>query len=97
MMDNNMPETLNMPEPMTLIEYLDRFWWTQTQLANEAHVSTHTISRAVCGETISRRNAIKIVEALERKLQSQGTNVHLDVSSIKGLQVAALQSKAKAL
>jgi DNA transposition AAA+ family ATPase len=90
-MDNRMPE--NMTEPMTIVEYLDLFCWTQIELARQAGVSPHSVSRAIYGEVIGRRTAIKIVEAIDRKLQSQGSKEHLKVSSIKGLRVAALQGK----
>ena len=80
---------------MTLAEYLDKFSWSQADLAREADVSAHCVRRALAGEKIARRNAQKIVGALDRKFQTQGAKAHITMGSIKGLQIADLQRKEK--
>ena len=85
---------INVPsKPMMLADYLNMFSWGQADLAREAEVSTHTVSRALNGEKIARRNAQKIVEALDRKFQGQGAKGHIAMGSIKGLKIAELQRK----
>jgi hypothetical protein len=76
-----------------LADYLDMFSWSQADLAREAGVSPHCVRRALTGETISRRNAAKIAEALTWRLQEQGGKGTIGVQSIAGLQVAGLQRK----
>jgi transcriptional regulator with XRE-family HTH domain len=77
-----------------LADYMDNFGWSQAELAREADISAQTVARALAGETLSRRNAVKIVEAIERKWQNQGLKGHITLASIKGLKVADLQRKA---
>jgi ribosome-binding protein aMBF1 (putative translation factor) len=79
--------------PLTLAQYLDRFSWSQRELARQAKVSPHCIRRALAGETIARRNADKIVEALDLKFQKQGAKAHITLGSIHGLKIASLTRK----
>ena len=81
---------------MTLAEYLDKFSWSQAELSRQAGVSVHCVQRALAGEKIARRNAEKIVVALDRKFQQQGPRGHIVMGSIKGLQIAELQRKQPA-
>lgn len=82
-------------KPMTLADYLDMFSWGQADLARAADISPHTVSRALTGEKIARRNAQKIAEALTFELQAQGGQGQIRISGIKGLKVADLQRKQK--
>ncbi len=81
---------------MTLAEYLDKFLWSQAELSRQANVSIHCIRRALAGDKITRRNAEKIVGALDRKFQAQGAKGHIVMGSIKGLQIAELHRKKPA-
>lgn len=79
---------------LTLEQYLDRFAWSQAELCRQAGVSEGVVRRALNGEKIARRNAEKIVEALDRKFQQKGAKGgHIAMGSIKGLQIAELQRK----
>ncbi len=78
---------------MKLADYMDNFGWSQAELAYEADVSVQTVARALAGETLSRRNAVKIVETLENKWQKQGLKGHITLASIRGLKVAELTRK----
>lgn len=80
---------------LKLADFLNMFSWGQVDLAREAGVSPHCVSRALKGERIARRNALKIVEALDRKFQAQGAKGHITMGSIKGLQIAELQRKKR--
>jgi hypothetical protein len=80
-------------KPMRLADYLDMFTWSQADLAREAEVSTHCVSRAINGKRIARRNAQKIIDALNRKFAAQGAKAYIGMGSIKGLQIAELQRK----
>lgn len=80
-------------KPMRLIDYLNMFSWSQADLAREAGVSTHCVSRAIHGKKIARRNAQKIIEALTRQFRLQGGNAHIGRGSIQGLQIADVQQK----
>lgn len=82
-----------MTKPMKLADYLDMFLWSQADLAREADISTHCVSRAINGKRIARRNAQKILEALNRQFQAQGGKAFIGMASIKGLQIADLQRK----
>ena len=78
---------------LTLAEYLDRFSWSQAELSRQAEVSEHCVRRALAGERVARRNAEKIIAALDRRFQAQGAKAHITMGSIKGLQIAELQRK----
>lgn len=78
---------------LTLSEHLDRFSWSQAELSRQAEVSEHCVRRALAGERIARRNAEKIITALDRRFQAQGAKAHITMGSIKGLQIAELQRK----
>ena len=81
---------------MKLAEYLDRFSWSQAELSRQANVSPQCVRRALAGEKIARRNAEKIVAALDRKFQTQGAKAHITMGSIKGLQIRDLRHKQPA-
>lgn len=80
-------------KPMRLADYLNMFAWSQADLAREAGVSTHCVSRAINGKRIARRNAAKMLEALNRRFAEQGGNAYITMASIKGLQIAELTHK----
>jgi hypothetical protein len=82
-------------KPMRLIDYLNMFSWSQADLAREAGVSTHCVSRAINGKRIARRNAQKIFDALTRQFQAQGGNAHISIGSVQGLQIADVQRKKR--
>lgn len=77
---------------MKLADYLNNYGWSQADLAREADISPQTVARALAGETLSRRNAAKIVEALDRKWETHAKG-HLTLASIRGLKVAELTRK----
>lgn len=78
---------------MRLSDYLDRFSWSQAQLARAAGVSPQSVARALKGETITRRNAEAIIEALQRKFKAQGLKGAVTMASIKGLHISNLRRK----
>ncbi len=78
---------------MRLGEYLDRFAWSQVQLAREAGVSVQCVARALKGETITRRNAEAIIAALQRKHKAHGLKGAIMLASIKGLRISELRRK----
>lgn len=78
---------------LTLEQYLDRFAWSQAELCRQAGVSEGVVRRALNGEKIARRNAEKIVDALDRKFREKGAKGGIAMGSIKGLQIAELQRK----
>ena len=78
---------------LTLEQYLNRFAWSQAELCRQADVSEGVVRRALNGETIARRNAEKIINALDRKFREKGAQGHIVMGSIKGLQIAELQRK----
>lgn len=80
---------------MKLADYLDKFSWSQADLAREARISAHCVRRALAGEKIARRNVQKIVEALDRKFQTQEPKAHITMGSMKGLQIADLQRRPR--
>ncbi len=75
---------------MTLADYLHAFTWSQAELARQADISEHCVRRALAGERISRRNAEKIITALDRRFQAQGAKAHITIGSIQGLALADL-------
>jgi transcriptional regulator with XRE-family HTH domain len=81
---------------MKLADYLNNYGWSQADLAREADISPQTVARALAGETLSRRNAAKIVDALDRKWQTHAKG-HLTLASIRGLKVTDLRRKTPGL
>lgn len=80
---------------LALGEYMNHFAWSQAQFAREAECSTTVISRALNGEVISRRNAEKIVAAIDRKLKAQGVKDRITVESINGLRISDYRRKKR--
>lgn len=76
---------------MRLSDYLDRFSWSQAQLAREAGVSPQCVARALRGETITRRNAEAIIAAIQRKYREQGLKGAITTASVKGLHISELR------
>ncbi len=78
---------------LTLEQYLDRFAWSQAELCRQAGVDEGVVRRALRGEKIARRNAEKIVAALDRKFRENGAKGGIAMGSIRGLQIAELQRR----
>jgi len=78
---------------LTLEQYLNRLSWSQAELCRQADVSEGVVRRALKGEKIARRNAEKIIAALDWKFQASGAKGHIVMGNIKGLQIAELQRK----
>ena len=78
---------------LTLKQYLDRFSWSQAELCRQAGISEGVVRRALNGEKIARRNAEKIIAALDWKFREKGAQGHIAMGSIKGLQITELQHK----
>ena len=75
-----------------LSDYLDMLAWSQADLAREAGISKSTVTRVLNGETISRRNAKAIIDAI-----NHATNGKLQVADIRGLRITPIhRSKKKA-
>jgi ribosome-binding protein aMBF1 (putative translation factor) len=79
-----------------LDEYLNQFAWSQTQCAKEADVSVSVIGRVLRGETISRRNAEKLVKAIDAKLKAQGVRERITLDSVADLHISTLTRKRRA-
>lgn len=71
---------------MRLGDLLNKFGWSQADLARHAQVSTTTIRRVFLQESISRRNAQKIVEACSEKL-----HIELSIPDINELHISDYQ------
>ncbi len=56
---------------MRLVDYLDTLNWTQTDLADQADVSPSTVKRVLKGQTVSRKNATAICEALTKAMKRE--------------------------
>lgn len=80
---------------LALSEYMDHFSWSQAEMAREADVSTGVIDRALKGETISRRNAKKIVTAIDRNLKLQGVRDRVTIASFNGLNVSPIRRSSR--
>ena len=71
---------------MRLGDLLNKFGWSQADLARNAQVSTTTIRRVFLQENISRRNAQKIVDACSAKL-----HIELSIPDINELHITDYQ------
>lgn len=80
---------------MKLSDYLDSYSWSQADLADKAQISSGSVSRALAGEPIVRRNASKIVKALDREHRDQGGVGHITLRDIKGLRITKLKRKKR--
>jgi DNA-binding XRE family transcriptional regulator len=80
---------------MRLSDYLDRFAWSQAELARQAGVSPQCVARALRGEKITRRNAEAIIAALQRKYKAAGLRGAITLASVKGLHISDLRRKKK--
>lgn len=81
---------------LTLDKYLDQLSWSQADLARQAEVSVSVVRRVLNGEAISRRNAKKIVQALDQNLHAQGEeSQHMTLASIEGIHITELHRKRK--
>ncbi len=80
----------------TLDEYLNQFSWSQAQCAREADVSVSVVGRVLKGDTISRRNAEKLIRAIDAKLKAQGVRERVTLDSLEGLHISQLRRKRRA-
>ena len=80
---------------MRLSEYLNRFSWSQADLAREADISVSSVARALSGQAISRRNANAIIEALDKQHRTLGATGHITLSSVRGLHITELKRKRR--
>lgn len=71
---------------MRIIDFLDNLNWTQSRLAQEAHVSTSTVQRLVGAKSISRQNAEKICNTLTNAL-----GYTVSIHDINEMQVSAAE------
>ncbi len=70
-----------------LIDYLNAYAWSQAELARRADIAPSTVARALAGNPIARRNADKIVMALEEKHKAIGGPGHIVLASVRGLKI----------
>jgi len=80
----------------TLDEYLNQFSWSQAQCAREADVSVSVVGRGLKGDTISSRNAEKLIRAIDAKLKAQGVRERVTLDSLEGLHISQLRRKRRA-
>lgn len=81
---------------LPLDKYLDQLSWSQADLARQAEISVSVVRRVLNGEAISRRNAKKIVQALDENLHAQGEgNEHMTLANVEGIQISELHRKPK--
>jgi hypothetical protein len=80
----------------TLDQYLNQFSWSQAQCAREADVSVSVVGRVLKGERISRRNAEKLIRAIDAKLKAQGQKERITLDSVEGLHISELKRKRRA-
>lgn len=73
-----------------LSDYLDMLAWSQADLAREAGISKSTVTRVLNGDTISRRNAKAILDAINNATKSK-----LQVSDIRGLRITPIHRNKK--
>ncbi len=80
---------------MKLSDYLDRFSWSQAELSRQASISIQSVARALKGETITRRNADAIIDALQRKHKELGLKGAITRASVKDLRITPLRRKSR--
>ncbi len=78
---------------MRLSEYLDKYAWSQAELARRAGISTQSVARALSGEAISRRNAEAIAGAISAREKTLGAKNNITASDIHGLHITRLKRK----
>lgn len=78
-----------------LIDYLNAYSWSQAELARRAEIAPSTVARALAGNAIARRNADKIVAALDAKHLEQGARGHIVLASVRGLHITEVRRKKK--
>ncbi len=71
---------------MRLGDLLNKFGWSQADLARHAGISTTTVRRVLMQESISRRNAQKIVDTFSAKL-----HIELSIPDINELHISDYQ------
>jgi hypothetical protein len=69
---------------------MDSFAWSQAQLAREADVSTSVVARVLKNESISRRNAEKILAAINRKYKAMGGRDPVALSDFPDIHITSL-------
>jgi DNA-directed RNA polymerase specialized sigma24 family protein len=80
---------------MRLSEYLDRYSWSQAELARRAGISTQSVSRALARQPISRRNAEAIVGAINARERATKGNkaAAITLEDVEGLHITRLRRK----
>jgi len=75
---------------MRLGDLLNKLGWAQADLARNANISTTTVRRVFLQQSISRRNAQKIVESLSTALR-----IPLETTDINELHISDFQRTAR--
>jgi len=78
---------------MRLSEYLDKYAWSQAELARRAGISTQSVARALSGQAISRRNAEAIVAVINQHEKVLGSKTAVTLADVRGLHITKLQRK----
>lgn len=73
---------------MKLIDYLNQHSWSKADLARNADVSIGTVTKALSGEPIARRNAAKIIAALQSEHERLKQPGIITLASIRGLKIS---------
>lgn len=76
-------------------EYLDRFSWSQAELARQADVSVSTVGRAMRGDPITRDSAMSIIEALDAKHRQSGGSGHITKRSLRNFHTTPARRRKK--
>jgi ribosome-binding protein aMBF1 (putative translation factor) len=71
---------------MRLGDLLDKLGWAQADLARKANVSTTTVRRVFLQQSISRRNAQKIIDTLGEAL-----HIPLETTNINEMHLTSYQ------
>jgi transcriptional regulator with XRE-family HTH domain len=80
---------------MRLSEYMDKYSWSQAELARRAGISTQSVARALAGKEISRRNAEAITGAVNAREKTLGAKNSITAADITGLHITRLRRKKK--
>lgn len=78
---------------MRLGKWLDKYAWSQAELARRAGISVSSVSRALDGKPISRRNAEAIVGALSAHEKALGNKKPVMLADVTGLHITEYRHK----
>lgn len=80
---------------MKLSEYLNKLFWSQSELARRAEISLPTVKKAIDGKVITRASALRIVKTVGDAFGTEMRAEDFDGMKVESLTVKKRDTRRK--